>query len=204
MFGRHDFGAGYITGALTYGGQQVTTDRTVTAAGFERLQARFNANAWSGRIEGGYRTLTPWMGVTPYAAGQFTALRLPAYAEQVLTGPGTFALNYAAKDVTWSRSELGLRTDKTYALQTGFLTLRGRFAWAHDFNTDRAIGAAFKTLPGMFFIVSGAAQSHDVALTQTSAEMKWRNGWSALASFESELSTISRSYAGKAVARYSW
>lgn len=204
VYARHNFGAGYITGALTYGGQQVTTDRTVTAAGFERLQARFNANALSGRIEGGYRTFTPWLGVTPYGAGQFTAFRLPAYAEQVLAGPGTFALTYAAKDVMWSRSELGLRTDNSCALQNGLLTLHGRFAWAHDFNTDRAIGAAFQTLPGTFFIVSGAAQSHDVVLTQTSAEMKWRNGWSALASFESELSMISRSYSGKAVARYSW
>jgi hypothetical protein len=40
------------------------------------------------------------MGITPYAAGQFTTYSLPAYAEQVLAGAGTFALNYAAKDVT--------------------------------------------------------------------------------------------------------
>ncbi|MEH2548151.1 phage baseplate assembly protein gpV [Bradyrhizobium sp. AZCC 2262] len=37
--------------------------------------------------------MTPWMGITPYAAGQFTTYSLPAYAEQVLVGSGTFALN---------------------------------------------------------------------------------------------------------------
>jgi hypothetical protein len=37
-----------------------------------------------------------------------------------------------------------------------------------------------------------------------SAEMKWRNGWSAAATFEGEFSDASRSYAGKAVARYAW
>ena len=57
------------------------------------------------------------MGITPYAAGQFTTYSLPAYAEQVLAGAGTFALNYAANDVTASRTELGVRTDKSFAMQ---------------------------------------------------------------------------------------
>ena len=103
-------GAAYVTAAVAYGWQDVTTERTVTVAGFDRLRAEFNANAWSGRLEGGYRYVTPWMGITPYAAGQFTTYSLPAYAEQVLSGAGTFALNYAAKDVTAARTELGVRT----------------------------------------------------------------------------------------------
>src|SRR5258708_17206150 len=112
------------------------------------------------------------MGVTPYAAGQFTTYSLPAYAEQVLSGAATFALNYAAKDVTASRTELGLRTDKSFAMQNAILTLRGRFAWAHDFNTDRNISAVFQTLPGAAFVVNGAALSHHSALTTASAELK--------------------------------
>ena len=102
-FVRHTIGPAYVTAALAYGWQDVTTDRTVTVAGIDRLRAQFNANAWSGRVEGGYRFVTPWMGVTPYAAGQFTTYQLPAYAEQVVSGANTFALNYAAKDVTASR-----------------------------------------------------------------------------------------------------
>ena len=163
-FIRHNIGAAYITAAAAYGWQDVTTERTVTVAGFERLRAQFNANAYSGRIEGGYRYVTPWMGITPYAAGQFTTYSLPAYAEQVLAGAGTFALNYAAKDVTASRTELGVRTDKSFAVPNGILTLRGRAAWAHDFNTDRNVTALFQTLPGAAFVVNGAAQAHDSAL----------------------------------------
>jgi len=147
-FVRHTIGAAYVTAAAAYGWQDVTTDRTVTLAGVDRLRAEFNANAYSGRVEGGYRFAAPWMGVTPYAAGQFTTYSLPAYAEQVLSGAGTFALNYAAKDVTASRTELGVRTDKSFAIQNGILTLRGRLAWAHDFNTDRNVTALFQTLPG--------------------------------------------------------
>jgi autotransporter-associated beta strand protein len=203
-FVRHTIGAAYVSGALAYGWQDVTTDRTVTIAGLDRLHAQFNANAISGRVEAGYRYATPWMGITPYAAGQFTIYSLPAYAEQALVGSNAFALNYAAKDVTASRTELGLRSDRSFAMQNAILTLRGRAAWAHDFNTDRNIAAVFQTLPGASFVVNGAAQAHDSALTTVSVEAKWLNGWSAAATFEGEFSSVTRSYAGKGVVRYIW
>lgn len=203
-FVRHTVGPAYVSAALAYGWQDVTTDRTVTIAGVDRLRAQFNANAFSGRVEGGYRFATPWVGITPYAAGQFTTFDLPAYTEQVVSGANTFALGYASKSVTASRTELGLRADKSYAVRDGVLTLRGRFAWAHDFNTDRSIAAVFQTLPGASFVVNGAAQARDAALTTASAEMQWRNGWSAAATFEGEFSNVTRSYAGKGVVRYAW
>lgn len=42
---RHTAGNAYITGALAYGRQDITTNRTVTAAGIDQLRAEFNANA---------------------------------------------------------------------------------------------------------------------------------------------------------------
>src|SRR5260370_4227770 len=74
-FLRHNEGAAYFSGALAYGWQDITTNRTVTVAGIDQLRAEFNANAFSGRVEGGYRFVSPWVGgigITPYAAGQFT------------------------------------------------------------------------------------------------------------------------------------
>jgi autotransporter-associated beta strand protein len=203
-FIRHNAGATYISGALAYGWQDITTNRTVTIAGIDQLRAEFNANAWSGRVEGGYRFVSPWLGITPYAAGQFTTFDLPAYAEQALVGSNAFALAYGEKTVTASRSELGLRSDKSFAMADGVFTLRGRAAWAHDFNTDRSIGATFQTLPGASFVVNGAVQAHDAALITVSAEKKWLNGWSAAATFDGEFSSVTTSYAGKGVVRYSW
>jgi len=203
----HTVGPAYITAALAYGWQDVTTDRTVTIAGIDHLRAEFNANAWSGRIEGGYRFVAPWtggVGLTPYAAAQATTFELPAYAEQVISGGSAFALGYAAKSATDARSELGLRADKSFAQPDGVLTLRGRFAWAHDYDPQRAIAATFQALPGASFVVNGAAQARDSALTTASAEMKWLNGWSAAATFEGEFSNVTRSYAGKGVVRYAW
>jgi len=206
-FVHHTVGAAYISAALAYGWQDITTDRTVTIAGADHLRAEFNANAYSGRVEGGYRLVSPWIGgigLTPYAAGQFTTFDLPAYAEQVLSGANAFALAYGSKSVTDTRSELGLRTDKSYAMQDAILTLRGRLAWAHDYNPDRSIGATFQTLPGASFVVNGAAQASNSALVTASAEMKWMNGWSAAATFEGEFSDVTGSYAGKGVVRYAW
>ena len=121
-----------------------------------------------------------------------------------MVGANTFALAYTSKDVTDTRGELGLRTDKSYAMADGIFTLRGRVAWAHDFNPDRNIGATFQTLPGASFVVNGAAQAADSALVTASAEKKWLNGWSAAATFEGEFSNVTTSYAGKGVVRYAW
>ncbi|WP_176540206.1 autotransporter domain-containing protein [Bradyrhizobium septentrionale] len=207
VYVRHTEGPAYISAALAYGWQDITTNRTVTAGGIDQLRAEFDANAYSGRIEGGYRFVAPWVGgvgITPYAAGQFTTFDLPAYAERVISGLPSFALGYAGKSVTDTRSELGFRTDKSFPVQDGVLTLRTRFGWAHDYDPNRAIAATFQALPGASFVVNGAAQASDSALTTASVEMKWRNGWSAAATFEGEFSDVTSSYAGKGVVRYQW
>jgi uncharacterized protein YhjY with autotransporter beta-barrel domain len=70
VFVRHNSGMAYISAALAYVRQDIATNRTVTAAGFDQLRAEFNANAWSGRLEGGYRFVSPAtfgivIGITP-------------------------------------------------------------------------------------------------------------------------------------------
>jgi autotransporter-associated beta strand protein len=198
---RHAAGAAYVSAALAYGWQDITTDRVAMA---DKLHAEFNANALSGRVEGGYRFATRWMGITPYAAGQFAGFWLPAYAETVASGGNAFALAHGSQSVIDTRAELGVRADRSFALTTGLLTLRGRLAWAHDFDPARAVAATFQALPGASFVVNGAAQASDSALTTASVEMKWRGGWSAVASFEGEFSQRTASYAGKGAVRYAW
>ena len=90
------------------------------------------------------------------------------------------------------------------ALDTAVLMLRGRAAWAHDFNTDRSVAATFQTLPGASFVVDGAAQAPDSALVSASAELVWHNGWSVAGTFDGEFSDVTASYAAKGVVRYAW
>jgi uncharacterized protein with beta-barrel porin domain len=99
--------------------------------------------------EGGYRFVSPWTGVeiTPYAAAQFTTFDLPAYAETAIAGSSAFAPSYGARDVTDPRSELCFRSDKSFAMATGILTLRSRFARAHDFDPNRSIRQPSRAFP---------------------------------------------------------
>ena len=50
-------------------------------------------------------------------------------------------------------------------------------------------------------VVNGARPAADSALT---AELTWRNGWSAGATFDSRFSDTTRGYAGKGTVRYAW
>jgi uncharacterized protein with beta-barrel porin domain len=61
-----------------------------------------------------------------------------------------------------------------------------------------------RALPRASFVVNGAAQAHDSALTSVSIAMKWLNGWSAATTFEGEFSNVTSSHAGKASVRYDW
>ncbi|MET4318846.1 autotransporter domain-containing protein [Bradyrhizobium sp. RT5a] len=204
VYGRHNFGPAYVSAALAYGWHDVTTNRTVAPGGFDQLQGRFKADTFSARFEGGYRFATPMIGLTPYAAAQVTNFNLPNYSEVSLNGGGLFALNYASQSLTDTRSELGLRTDKSYAMQNGVLTLRGRAAWAHDYNPGRAVTALFQTLPGTSFVVNGAQVDADSALVSASAEMKWLSGLSIAGTFDGEFSGNVASYSGKGVFKYAW
>ncbi|WP_249164326.1 autotransporter domain-containing protein [Bradyrhizobium jicamae] len=204
VFGRHNVGPAYLSAALAYGWHDVTTNRNVALAGFDQLQGRFQAESFSARFEGGYRFATPLVGLAPYWAVQVVSFRLPSYAETAVIGTPLFALNYAGQTTTATRTELGLRTDKSYALQDAMLTLRGRAAWAHDYNNDSSVTAIFQSLPGASFVVNGASPKPDSALVSAGAEIRWLNGFSLAATFEGEFSSTLSSYAGKGVARYSW
>jgi outer membrane autotransporter protein len=187
-----------------YGWQDVTTDRTVTIVGADHLRAGFHTNTFAARAEAGYRFATALMGVTPYAAIQATMYHLPSYEEAAVSGSDQFALAFASQTSTDVRTELGLRTEKSFAVGDGMLTLRGRAAWVHDSDTSRTITPTFQSLPGSSFTVNGAEPSPDGALVSGGAEVKWRNGWSLAGEFEGEFSRTTESYAGKGIVRFAW
>ena len=86
-FVRHRFGPAYISAALAYGWQDITTDRTVTIAGIDHLHAEFNANALSGprrRRLSFCHAMDGRLGSRPMPPAQFTTFDLPAYAEQAI------------------------------------------------------------------------------------------------------------------------
>lgn len=203
-YARHTMGAAYIAAAVAYAWQDITTDRTVTVSGTDRLHAELKANALSARLESGWRYAMPAFAVTPYAGLQSTAFYLPSYAETATSGSNQFALSYGSKTVTATRGELGFRLDKAMPLNDAVVTLRGRAAWAHDWNTDRSAIATFQSLPGATFTVNGATPSANAALLSAGADIAWGNGWTVAATFDGEFSNTTRGYAGKGSLRYAW
>jgi len=203
-YARHNIGAAYVFGALAYGWQNVTTDRTLTVSGTDKLHATFNASTLAARLETGWRYAMPAVAVTPYAAAQSTAFYLPSYAEAATTGSNQFALSYASKTVTATRGELGARFDKAMPLRDTLLTLRARAAWAHDWNSDRSATATFQTLPGATFVVNGAQPAANAALISAGADVAWGNGLTVAANFDGEFSRTTAGYAGRGSLKYAW
>ncbi len=201
----------YISTAIAYAWHDVSTERFLSAADAERLTANFSANNIAGRVEAGYRFAIPsvyslWgFGVTPYGAAQAQAFRMPSYHENAAFGPSTFALAYAGRTTTTTRTELGVWLDWPIALQNGtILALRTRTAWAHDDWSASIVNASFRSLPGASFTTLGAEPASDSLLASASAEISFKNGISVGGTFDGEFTGRSHTYRGSAQLRYIW
>ena len=204
LYGKTHSGAAYFSGALAYSFHDVTTDRTVTVAGTDALEAKFKANVFGGRAEGGYSFAAPFINVTPYGAVQVQWIELPAYGETATSGSPQFALHYADQTVSTTRTELGARFDKRYTIGQGILTLYTRAAWAHDFNNTPSANASFQLLPASNFVVYAGKPDPDSALVAAGAEYKLADGWSVLAKFNGEFSETTALYAGSGMIKKVW
>jgi uncharacterized protein with beta-barrel porin domain len=201
--------AAYVSAALTYSEFWASTNRTVTVAGTDQLNARFNAWGVGGRIEGGYQfTIPGWpgFGFTPYAAAQAVSFHTPSYSETAVSGSPQFALAYNAHTATALRSELGSWINKTTLLADGdTFTLFGRAAWAHDWDHDLAsLTPTFLALPGASFVVNGARTPSDLALATAGAEWRLRSGWAMIAKFDGEFAPHAQIYTGTGILRYTF
>ena len=122
------------------------------------------------------------------------------------SGANTFALAYGAKSVTATRSELGLRTDKSFAM--------------HECDPDaarpRRLGARLQSGPRHRRDLPDPAR-RELRRQRRAQAQRRRAGHHGLgrnemaerlvslaATFEGEFSNVTRSYAGKGVARYNW
>lgn len=194
VYGSRQFGPAYVSGALAFANQWLTTSRSGPFG--EALSGRFASQTYGGRIEGGYRLATQAGGLTPYAAFQAMDFDAHAYSEQNCCGDG-FGLAYAGRTASDIRSEFGARFDQVVAVQPeASVTLRARAAWIHNWVSDPTVGATFETLPGAGFNVVGAIPAKNAALLSGVAEMRLTRGATIGAKFDSELASTAHAYAG--------
>jgi outer membrane autotransporter protein len=202
VYGSRQFGAAYVSGALAFANQWLTTSRSGPFG--ETLPGRFASQTYGGRIEGGYRLSTQVGGLTPYAALQGMDFDAHPYSEQDCCGGG-FGLAYAGRTASDIRSEFGARFDQVVAVQPeASLTLRARAAWIHDWVSDPRLGATFETLPGASFNVVGAIPAKNAALLSGVAEMRLTGRATIGARFDGKLASGAHAYAGTAVLKLSF
>jgi outer membrane autotransporter protein len=202
IYGATRWGPAYLAATLAFTNHWMSTDRFAFAG--DHLTARFNAQSFGGRVEGGYRFATIYGGLTPYAAIQAQSFRTPSYSETDTNGGG-FALAYDSRTATDTRSEVGTRFDRLLLVNPdAVLALRGRVAWAHDWVSDPILAAVFQTLPGSNFTVDGAIAAKNSALASAGVELRLANGVTLLGKFDGDFALHSSTYAGTGAIRYRW
>ncbi|RAI38991.1 hypothetical protein CH338_10845 [Rhodoplanes elegans] len=195
-------GPWYLAGALSFTQQWAKTERTAFAG--DRLEGRFAPQTYGGRLETGWRYVTPTGAITPYGAVQVQRYHVPEFSEADLGGGG-YALAYAGRNTDAMRSELGARVEHfTLLSDQALLALHGRLAWAHDRISDPTMTAVFQALPGSSFAVAGATPASDLALLSAGAEVRLASGWALAARFDGELASQAQTYSGTGTLRYAW
>jgi T5SS/PEP-CTERM-associated repeat protein len=201
IYGATKYGPAYLAAAFAFANHWMSTDRLAFG---DHLTADFNAQSYGGRLEGGYRFATPYLGITPYAAIQAQSFHTPRYTESGVI-PNGFGLTFNGRDATDTRSELGARFDRVLAVYSNaVLALRGRVAWAHDWVSDPTLTPLFQALPGASFIVNGALLPQNAALASAGGELRFGNGITLLAKFDGEFASHSSTYGGTGTFRYRW
>ena len=200
VYGRKAFGPVYLSGALAGSYQDMETER---ASGSAVLTADYNAFNVGARIEGGYNLATAsGATLTPYGAVQAQWLHTPSYSED---SSSSLALSLEESDTIATRTEIGLWVNRTFTLASGKpFSLFGRLGWAHNFDDDTNLRAAFQSVSGSDFTVAGAQSSRNLALVTAGAEVDLDDGWSVNGKLDGELGSSSQTYQASGRVAYRW
>jgi fibronectin-binding autotransporter adhesin len=202
VYGLMQFGPrayGSFAGVLAL--DDVTTHRTLTVSGTDRLDSKVSPLMVGGRYETGLKL--GWLA--PYAAVEDTLVHLPAYAETASSGASSYALRYGANNANSAAVELGARQDADIPLDRIWtLSVSDRLGWSHALSTPWSTTASFVALPASGFTVFGARPARDSALISLGAQLKSRSGLAFDAHLESSVSRNAQSYTGIAGLNYTW
>jgi len=207
FYGSHRFGNFYLSGAIAYALDEMNTNRDITSPSPANLTSSFAANGGTGRLETGYRFGVDEANLTPYLAGEFSALRLPSYAENTASGTPGFALSYAAQTVTNERAELGVWGNVAWAVgDDAQMRLGLKVGYAHDWWSDDSFNSSFLSLPTQSFAMTGVTPPTNTALASLLSAIRYANGISVELKLDGEkgLGGSAYSLAGTGTLRYSW
>lgn len=192
---------GYIAGAIAYGQSDITTERTLTIAGVDRLVGETTATTMAAHLEAGYH-----MGIfTPFAGLRAKSITTDAYTETAASGTSSYGLNYAKQTTTSLRSELGVAVKwSPDDAGGGVPTLGLRAAWAHELASNDAGRATFLSIPDLDIPVSGVSRDRDSLLLAAHAGWATPTGLYLDAGVNVEYSRNAQDYGGSLTVGYRW
>ena len=206
VYGAARRGPVYLAASAAFAQEWLSTNRAGPMGG--PITANPTAQDFAGRAEVGDAvgfTLGPQpLTLSPYVALQAQTVESPSYAESDLTFAG-FGLSYSSLSQGYASGEVGLRFDTHVPLQGAMaLDLRARVAYGHDWVGGPTTSAAFETLPGAGFTVTGAALPKNAALLTAEAELTVGPNLSALFKLDGALAPGANAVGASATLRYAF
>ena len=199
----------YAFGLLNYGGFGTRSTRTLMGlGGTEFADGNLSSNAFTARLEAGYRIDTPNVNVTPYIALQGPSLQNAGFTEtsQTASGqPGSLGLAVQSRTTSSVPGSLGFQLDQAFSAGDDWVIRPVlRLAWRHEFSTSRSISAGLTVLPGSLWTVQSASAAPDAADIGLSLQMLNRNGISVAANLGAYAAQRSSAYQGQIGISYRW
>lgn len=207
LYGRHEWNGFRIDAAATYGRFDNSSTRFISIGTPETAKASYVTNQLSGRLELGRRLGNGKATLMPFVAVEPAILWQPAYGESSLavTGaPGVYALTYQAQATGSFPGLLGAEIESDFELGGRPLRARARFAWVHEFMTERSVTAGFVGLPGSSFTVDGARAAGNAARIDVGATYGIGERTSLFVNAMAELSDRGQGASGTAGFRLFW
>lgn len=208
LYGLKRFGAFYLAATAEYAHFKNSTERSVDWVLDERTSGSFDSEAFSARVEAGWKRSIGRHWVTPFAGVQFSHLMSDGFTEgSVGTAgtPGLLGLTFGSNSVNSLASSLGIQVDTRLLLPGGqTLSPFARVAWVHEFSPDRGISAILTSSPEASFSPVGASAAEDVAKVKAGARLDVTQNTGLFLAFDGEFSGHTQSYAGTGGLKVTW
>lgn len=200
LHGRSSSSRGYVEGALAFGRSDITTERTLTIGGIDRLVGSTRGDILAAHVEAGYR-----MGrLTPFAGLRAKSVRTDTYSETAATGTSTYGLRYEENTATSVRSELGVALEWPTVVGTGGPSFGLRASWAHEFASNDPKIRSFLSVPDVTIPITGTTPDRDSLILAATMRLAGRKGFHVNGTIGAEFSSHSRDVSGSLLAGYRW
>jgi uncharacterized protein with beta-barrel porin domain len=160
LYGVYTKGPWYVSGIGSYAFNTYDTSRDMAFAAVSRsANASYNSHLFAGYLEGGYKVVTKFADIIPFAAFQATYLARQSFSED---GAGALSLNVDKENTASYIVSAGIRLRKEYAIPAGTLTPELRVRWDHELSNDNhSLRASFTGYPQTAFTVNADTPDRD-------------------------------------------